>query len=62
LRGIVSGVETRRIGSLQVSVAGSIVSVIAGATAPEQVRANVEAGDWRLEPSDLAELARSDHG
>ena len=41
---------------------GPVVSVIAGATSPEQVRANVAAGAWRLEPADLraseAELAR----
>src|SRR5439155_26902250 len=31
-------------------------SVIAGATAPEQVEANVRALDWRLTPDDLKEL------
>ena len=35
-----------------------VASVIAGATSPEQVRANVEAGTWRLEQEDLDELAR----
>jgi aryl-alcohol dehydrogenase-like predicted oxidoreductase len=31
-----------------------IASVIAGATKPEQVRANVAAAEWRLSPADLA--------
>jgi len=30
--------------------------VIAGATRPEQVRANVAAANWRLSPADLAEI------
>jgi aryl-alcohol dehydrogenase-like predicted oxidoreductase len=30
--------------------------VIAGATKPEQVRANVEAGRWKPSPEDLAVL------
>lgn len=33
-----------------------VSSVIAGATAPEQVRANVEAGMWEPSPADLAAL------
>jgi aryl-alcohol dehydrogenase-like predicted oxidoreductase len=33
-----------------------IASVIAGATRPEQVRANVAAAGWRLSPADLAEV------
>jgi aryl-alcohol dehydrogenase-like predicted oxidoreductase len=33
-----------------------ILSVIAGATRPEQVRANAQAGKWQLNPTDLAEL------
>jgi aryl-alcohol dehydrogenase-like predicted oxidoreductase len=32
----------------------AIVSVIAGATKPEQVRANAAAADWRLTPDELA--------
>jgi aryl-alcohol dehydrogenase-like predicted oxidoreductase len=36
-----------------------IASVIAGATSPEQVRANAAAADWELSPDDLAELART---
>jgi aryl-alcohol dehydrogenase-like predicted oxidoreductase len=35
-----------------------IVSVIAGATRPEQVRANVAAGAWRLDDADLRTLPR----
>ncbi len=38
------------------SIAG-ISSVIAGATTPEQIRANVAAGDWQLTPTELEELA-----
>jgi aryl-alcohol dehydrogenase-like predicted oxidoreductase len=30
--------------------------VIAGATSPEQVRANAAAGGWRPSPEDLASL------
>ena len=33
-----------------------VASVIAGATTPEQVRANVVAGRWNLEPKDLRAL------
>ena len=34
-----------------------IPSVIAGATKPEQVRANVAAGSWQLSRAELDELA-----
>jgi aryl-alcohol dehydrogenase-like predicted oxidoreductase len=34
----------------------AVVSVIAGATRPEQVRANVAAGEWEPTPDDLAAL------
>jgi aryl-alcohol dehydrogenase-like predicted oxidoreductase len=34
-----------------------VCSVIAGATAPEQVSANAEASSWKLSPEDLGELA-----
>ena len=34
-----------------------IASVIAGATTPEQVEANVAAGEWQLTPAELDELA-----
>ena len=33
-----------------------VASVIAGATSPEQVHANVKAAGWRLTPADLAEI------
>ncbi len=46
---------------LDVAVAGlaampAVASVIAGATKPEQVRANATAGDWELSPDELSEL------
>lgn len=34
----------------------SVASVIAGATKPEQIRANAAAADWTLTPADLAEI------
>jgi len=34
----------------------AVASVIAGATSPEQVRANAQAGEWEPTPVDLAEL------
>jgi aryl-alcohol dehydrogenase-like predicted oxidoreductase len=51
----------RRLTLLQVAIGGllaqpAISSVIAGATKPEQVRANVEAAEWEATPEDLAEL------
>jgi aryl-alcohol dehydrogenase-like predicted oxidoreductase len=36
----------------------SVGSVIAGATGPEQVRANAAAGDWDLALADVADLDR----
>jgi aryl-alcohol dehydrogenase-like predicted oxidoreductase len=36
-----------------------VASVIAGATSPSQVRANAEAGTWRSDDTELADLARS---
>jgi aryl-alcohol dehydrogenase-like predicted oxidoreductase len=36
----------------------TVASVIAGATSPEQVKANAAAGGWKLTPSDLAEIDR----
>jgi aryl-alcohol dehydrogenase-like predicted oxidoreductase len=47
---------------LEVAVGGlaampAVASVIAGATKPEQVRANVEAGEWEPTPEDVAALA-----
>jgi len=46
---------------LQVAIGGllaqpAIVSVIAGATKPEQVRANVEAAEWEAAADDVAAL------
>jgi aryl-alcohol dehydrogenase-like predicted oxidoreductase len=35
----------------------AIASVIAGATKPEQVRANAEAAEWQPTEEDLTELA-----
>jgi aryl-alcohol dehydrogenase-like predicted oxidoreductase len=35
-----------------------VASVIAGATTPEQVRANVAAGAWNMDPEDLAALGQ----
>jgi aryl-alcohol dehydrogenase-like predicted oxidoreductase len=36
----------------------SVGSVIAGATSPEQVRANAAAASWKLTPAELAEVDR----
>jgi aryl-alcohol dehydrogenase-like predicted oxidoreductase len=36
----------------------TVASVIAGATRPEQVEANVRAVEWNLTPEDLAEIDR----
>lgn len=36
---------------------GPVASVIAGASKPEQVRANATAADWRLNANDLADVA-----
>jgi aryl-alcohol dehydrogenase-like predicted oxidoreductase len=35
-----------------------VASVIAGATRPEQIEANVKAADWVLTPSEMAEIDR----
>ncbi|HEX9598658.1 MAG TPA: aldo/keto reductase, partial [Gaiellaceae bacterium] len=53
--------KERGLTLLQVAIGGllaqpAIASVIAGATKPEQVRANVEAGSWEPAPEDLAAL------
>ncbi len=47
---------------LELAIAGlasqpAIASVIAGATKPEQVRANAAAADWELSPEELEELS-----
>ena len=51
----------RGVTLLQVAIGGllaqpAVSSVIAGATKPEQVRANVEAAEWEPTPADLSEL------
>jgi aryl-alcohol dehydrogenase-like predicted oxidoreductase len=40
----------------------AVASVIAGATKPEQVEANVKAAQWQLTPEDLAEIDRLPRG
>ncbi len=54
--------EERGLSLLQVAIGGlaaqpAVASVIAGATKPEQVRANVKAGEWEPITEDLAALA-----
>ena len=39
-----------------------VASVIAGATKPEQIEANVKAAGWALTPEDLAEIDSLPHG
>ena len=53
--------QARGVKLLNVAIGGllaqpAIASVIAGATKPEQVRANVEAAEWQPTPEDLAAL------
>ena len=53
--------EQRGVSLLSVAIGGllgqpAIASVIAGATKPEQVRANAAAGEWEPSPDDLAAL------
>jgi aryl-alcohol dehydrogenase-like predicted oxidoreductase len=53
--------EQRGVSLLQIAIGGlaaqpAVTSVIAGATTAEQVTANVEAGQWRPEPEDLAAI------
>lgn len=64
---IVEGLEdfarARGVSLLDVAIGGlaaqpQVISVIAGAMSPEQVRANAHAGRWRPSASDLAELDR----
>ena len=55
--------EERGIGVLDVAIAGlaaqpAVASVIAGATKPEQIAANVKAIEWQPSEDDLAELDR----
>jgi aryl-alcohol dehydrogenase-like predicted oxidoreductase len=54
---------SRSVGLLDVAIGGlaaqpAVASVIAGATSPEQVVANVAAGEWRPSAEDLAEIDR----
>jgi len=54
--------DERGVALLEVAIGGllampAIASVIAGATKPEQVRANVRAGEWEPTPDDLAALS-----
>jgi aryl-alcohol dehydrogenase-like predicted oxidoreductase len=37
----------------------TVASVIAGATSPEQVKANASAADWKLTPADLTEISKA---
>jgi aryl-alcohol dehydrogenase-like predicted oxidoreductase len=51
----------RGVSLLEVAIGGlaaqpAVASVIAGATRPEQVRANVQAGEWEPSEGDLAAL------
>ena len=64
---VVEGLEAyaseRDIGVLDVAIAGlaaqpAVASVIAGATRPEQIAANVAAIEWKPSSDDLAELDR----
>ena len=52
---------SRGVGILDVAIGGlaamqAVATVIAGATTPEQVQANVKASDWEPSAADLAEL------
>jgi aryl-alcohol dehydrogenase-like predicted oxidoreductase len=53
--------DERGVSLLEMAIGGllampAVSSVIAGATRPEQVRANVAAGRWEPSPEDVAEL------
>ena len=53
--------DERGVSLLEVAIGGlaampAIASVIAGATRPEQVRANVRAGEWEPKADDVAAL------
>jgi aryl-alcohol dehydrogenase-like predicted oxidoreductase len=57
----------RSVTLLDVAIGGlaaqpTVASVIAGATSPEQVVANVKAGEWRPTAEDLAEIGRITSG
>lgn len=53
--------DNRGVSMLDVAIGGlaaqpAVSSVIAGATSPDQLRANAAAGDWEPDPDDLTEL------
>ncbi len=55
--------DRRGLSMLDVAIGGlaaqpAVVSVIAGATSPDQLRANAAAGEWEPDEQDLAELDR----
>jgi aryl-alcohol dehydrogenase-like predicted oxidoreductase len=61
LEALESFARARGVSLLHVAIGGlaakpAVASVIAGATTPEQVERNVEAGSWRPSPDELAEL------
>jgi aryl-alcohol dehydrogenase-like predicted oxidoreductase len=61
IEALVAFAKTRGVGMLDVAIGGlaaqpAVTSVIAGATTPEQVAANVAAGAWVPSDEDLAEL------
>ena len=61
LEAIQAYADERGISMLDVAIGGlaaqpGVASVIAGATSPEQVTANVAAGDWQPSPEDLVAL------
>jgi aryl-alcohol dehydrogenase-like predicted oxidoreductase len=63
VQGLGEFAEERGISLLQVAIGGlaaepKVASVIAGATKPEQVEANVHAGDWVPDQKDLAEIRK----
>ena len=62
LEGLEEFAKERGVTLLRVAIGGmlaqpAIASVIAGATKPEQVRANVEAADWEPTSADVAALS-----
>ena len=61
LEALTAFAQSRGVSLLDVAIGGlaaepSVSSVIAGATSPEQVRANSAAGKWQPTADDLAEL------
>ncbi|GAC1325254.1 MAG: aldo/keto reductase [Mycobacteriales bacterium] len=61
LEAIQAYADERGLSMLDVAIGGlaaqpAVASVIAGATSPEQVTANVAAGDWQPSPEDLVAL------